>query len=217
VVLEYFLYDTTYNNTLVDRSNISFAPTPPYDEIYIDYFIPETQPLYFYRESGGTIVLNQQSFIDEYINSITPLPTPNDYIKQSSLDFAKTVFDEYSATTANILSNIETELNLKASKISPVFTSSIIVNGIFNLLLDNSSAGNDTYTATNPNFTVLVGGLFVIFKPKVNNTGPCTLNLNGFGAKNILNRDYTTIANNDLRANAYIPLIYDGTSWILMW
>ena len=78
MALEYFKYITTYGNTIVDRSNSSFAPVPPYGQIYIDYFIPQTQPLYLYRNvggSGGTIVVNTQENIDNYLNATELPPT----------------------------------------------------------------------------------------------------------------------------------------------
>ena len=96
MALEYFLYHTTYHNTLVNRSNISFAPFLPYAQIYIDYFIPDIQPLFLYRESGGTIIHNQQSFINEYINSLMPPATPTDYVQFST-------FSDYSSTTATLI------------------------------------------------------------------------------------------------------------------
>lgn len=121
---------------------------------------------------------------------------------------ARTTFETYTGTTAP---------EKFAPKESPILNNSVVVNGTLNLLLDNHAGSNDTYTATNPNITQLVGGLFIIFKPRTSNIGSCTLNINGMGAKNILNRDYSNVANNDVRANAYVPMIYDGTSWILMW
>jgi hypothetical protein len=70
---EYFLYTTEFNNTLVDRSNSSFAPLPPNTgEIFINFFIPPNQPLYLYRESGGTIILNDDQTIKDYLNATVP-------------------------------------------------------------------------------------------------------------------------------------------------
>ena len=40
MALEYFLYNTNYGDTIVNRSYTSFSPVNPYEEIYIDYFIP---------------------------------------------------------------------------------------------------------------------------------------------------------------------------------
>jgi hypothetical protein len=77
---EYFLYHTGYSNTLMERSNTSFAPSPPYGEIYIDYFIPEIQSLYLYRESGGTIIYNSQETIEEFVNDIVSPPNYDDYL-----------------------------------------------------------------------------------------------------------------------------------------
>jgi len=79
MAFEYFLYRTDFNNTLVDRSDTSFAPLPPNTgQIFIDYFIPEIQPLYLYRESGGTIVINDDATIKAYLNATIP-PTEDDY------------------------------------------------------------------------------------------------------------------------------------------
>ena len=88
---EYFLYNTLYSNVLVDRSNTSFAPAPPYEEIFIDYFIPEIQPLYLYRETGSTIVLSDEDIIDTYLEG-TALPQRDDIVIQNQ-------FTGYTATT----------------------------------------------------------------------------------------------------------------------
>lgn len=92
MAFEYFLYDTNFSNTLVDRSNNSFAPLPPNTgEIFIDFLIPNTQPLYLYRESGATIVLNDQATIDAYLNSTNP-PSDGSTVNQGE-------FTGYTATT----------------------------------------------------------------------------------------------------------------------
>ena len=92
---EYFLYTTDYNNTLVDRSDTSFSPAPPYNEILIDYFIPNIQPLYLYRNSGGTggtIVLNDQATINAYLEGTAAAPQGDDEVLQYE-------FTGYTATT----------------------------------------------------------------------------------------------------------------------
>ena len=94
MALEYFLYTTEYNNTLIERSNNTFAPLPPNTgEIYIDYMIPEIQPLYLFRESGGTIVLNDETTVNDYIQEISPPPTTEDSVTYGA-------FTGYTATTA---------------------------------------------------------------------------------------------------------------------
>lgn len=68
--MEYYLYDTLFNNTLIKRSKTSFAPlSPDTGEILIDYFIPNNQPLYYYREVSGEIVLNSEINIENYLKS----------------------------------------------------------------------------------------------------------------------------------------------------
>ena len=100
MALQYFLYDMTYGNTIVDRSNISFAPSPLYGEIHIDYFIPETQPLYLYANSGGTggtIIVNSQENIDAYLGATELPPTPDGNVTYGEFTGATTAL---SATTA---------------------------------------------------------------------------------------------------------------------
>jgi len=98
---EYFLYNTFYSNTLVDRSNTSFAPLPPYDEIFIEYFIPEIQPLYLYRETGNTIVLNDESTINSYLEG-TSTTEANDIVIQ----------DNFTGYTASTEIKIDTKHNI---------------------------------------------------------------------------------------------------------
>lgn len=110
MAFEYFKYNTGYTNTLVARSNISFAPLfPPYKEIYYDILIPETQPLYLYRESGNTIIPNTQEDVDAYLNSsgVTLPPTPDGNV----------TYDEYTGTTY--------ELNQKINAISGITSNGI--------------------------------------------------------------------------------------------
>lgn len=116
MALEYFLYTTIYDNTLVERSNNSFAPLPPdTGEIHVDYFIPNYQPLYYYKESGGTIVVNSEDNINEYLQGTAPAPEAEDNVVQYQ-------FTGYTATT-------DTKIDNKINKITgaggqvPVFIS----------------------------------------------------------------------------------------------
>lgn len=105
MALQYFLYDTTYGNTIVDRSNTSFAPSPPYGQIYIDYFIPETQPLYLYANSGGTggtIIINSQVNIDNYLGATEQPPTPDGNVTYGEFTGSTTAL---SASTAALETN----------------------------------------------------------------------------------------------------------------
>jgi hypothetical protein len=94
-MLQYFLYNTLYGNTIVDRSDTSFSPVPPYGEIYIDFSIPEIQPLYFYANSGGTggtIIVNSQANIDAYLGSTEVSPTADGNV----------TYGEFTGTTDNL-------------------------------------------------------------------------------------------------------------------
>lgn len=96
MAFQYFLYNTNYGNTIVDRSGTSFTPVPPYAELYTDYFIPETQPVYLYRVTGTTIIVNTQTNVDDYLNSTELPPTPEGNV----------TYGEFTGTTTELQQNI---------------------------------------------------------------------------------------------------------------
>ena len=93
---EYFKYTATYNNTLVDRSDTTFSPVPPYGELLSSYYIVPKQELYYYRVSGSTIVLNDQVTIDAYLESIESPAGYLDNVQQ----------DEFTGETTNLQTQI---------------------------------------------------------------------------------------------------------------
>ncbi len=93
MALEYFLYTELYNNTLIDRSDTTFAPLPAdTGQIYIDFLIPETQPLYLFKEDAGLIVPNNDANVNSYLEGTAPPIQVGDSVTQH-------VFTGYTATT----------------------------------------------------------------------------------------------------------------------
>lgn len=75
----------------------------------------------------------------------------------------------------------------------------------------------DTYVISLvPALTAYTAGLQIIFKANTANTGAASINVNGLGAKTIVKRVNTALANNDILANMFCLLIYDGTNFVLM-
>lgn len=78
------------------------------------------------------------------------------------------------------------------------------------------TAANDTYVATLiPAIDAYVDGMVIHFKAKTANTGACTLNVNGKGAKAIKkHRDQDTVTG-DIEAGQIVTVIYDlsNTVW----
>ena len=149
---QYFLYRTDLNNTLVDRSNTSFAPLPPNtNEIFIDFFIPNTQPLFFYRESGNNIVLNSQQNIDEYLQEINP-PQPDDFVTQNE-------FTGYTVTTDSRLDDVELISDIALTGVTNLGTGTIIgdVDGRNTTLKSISVLGNLSLSG-DANNIVISGG-----------------------------------------------------------
>ncbi len=91
----------------------------------------------------------------------------------------------------------------------------ITINGSINFAVD--AQASDTYVITlDPAPTAYFTGMPVIFKAKTANTTACTINVNGLGAKSIVKAVSTALATNDILANMFCLLIYDGTNFVLM-
>ena len=95
----------------------------------------------------------------------------------------------------------------------------------FTTLISNLRSGSGIKTGTDtgsantyalnldPAITAYVDGLEVWFKPANSNTGASTLNVNGLGAKAIKKYGLEALSANDLRANYWIGVKYDGTQF----
>jgi hypothetical protein len=88
------------------------------------------------------------------------------------------------------------------------------INGPINFGLDSSA--NDTYTCAIPGIYKYTTGMIVFAKMNTANSLVCTLNVNGLGAKSILKRVSTAMASNDILANMFCMLVYDGTNFIIL-
>ena len=78
------------------------------------------------------------------------------------------------------------------------------------------TASNDTYVAQISGVNSYTAGLFVLLNPVTDNTGACTLNINGLGAKNIKTLLAQDPDNNHIDAAQIVPLCYDGTNFVIM-
>lgn len=78
------------------------------------------------------------------------------------------------------------------------------------------AGSNDTYVATlSPAPAAYITGEHYRFKANTANTGACTINFNGLGAKAIKKAAggiTTDLADNDIRAGQWVDLVYDGTN-----
>jgi len=133
---EYFIYTTLFNNTLTGRSDTSFAPLPPNTgEILTSQFVPTNQPLYLWKEDGGSIVPNDQATIDEYLDATQP-PQPENPINLGT-------FTGYTATTHQQIEQLSTEVPLYA--FSKTQANGTFDDG-FNLSVNRVSIGTYDYT-----------------------------------------------------------------------
>ena len=76
----YLVYRTDFGNTIVRESQTPSATGGTEQEILTSAFIPQIQPLYFWRESSGSIVPNIESNINDWLQYIAPAPTPYDTV-----------------------------------------------------------------------------------------------------------------------------------------
>lgn len=79
------------------------------------------------------------------------------------------------------------------------------------------AGSDDTYVITlDPAPTSYTAGMVVHFKANTVNTGACTLNVNGLGAKTIVKEYNITLADGDIKAGQLVSVIYDGTNFQML-
>lgn len=75
------------------------------------------------------------------------------------------------------------------------------------------SVGTDAYAITiTPAITAYAAGQEFTFKAGTANTGACTLNVSGLGAKDIKKNYNEDLATGDIVANQIVKVVYDGTN-----
>lgn len=79
-----------------------------------------------------------------------------------------------------------------------------------------ASGTSTAYSASlNPGPASLTAGLTVRLRFGTANTGPCTLNVNSLGEKDVRKYDQQPLVASDIAANTIHELVYDGTYWLL--
>jgi hypothetical protein len=66
-----------------------------------------------------------------------------------------------------------------------------------------------------PALTVYTSGMPIYFKSAAANTGACTININGLGAKPIKNTSGLDPAANDIASGAIVEIVYNGTNFVM--
>jgi hypothetical protein len=91
-----------------------------------------------------------------------------------------------------------------------------IIKHLFSSRFAADAGSTDTYVATLfPAPVAYETGQHYRFKANTANTGACTVNFNGLGAKTIKKAAggiTTDLADNDIRAGQWVDLVYDGTN-----
>ena len=75
-----------------------------------------------------------------------------------------------------------------------------------------ANSGSDSYTITVPGVTTYVEGQTFKFKADVANTGACSLNVNGLGAKSLKNSVSSDLVTGNILLGQDVVVIYDGTN-----
>jgi hypothetical protein len=90
------------------------------------------------------------------------------------------------------------------------------LNTFSNYLVDTGAANAYIVTLGAGLTCSLAAGLTVQFKAANVNTADSTLNVNGTGAKNILNANGAALGPGQIPASAIISVMYDGTQYLLL-
>lgn len=96
-------------------------------------------------------------------------------------------------------------------------TGKIILSAMDGSRYAADAGGDDTYAVTlDPAPAAYYAGMEVNFKPTTANTGACTLDVNGLGAKTIKKNVSSDLDTGDILANQIVKVIYDGTNFQLV-
>jgi hypothetical protein len=169
------------------------------------------------------------------VNSITGLATPTagETTKAANIAYVNAVAiagaSDATTTTKGIVEEA-TQAEIAAGTAAGATAARLFTNpstlaphvqsGAWLYAAEDGSGSDDTYTAAlTPALTAYTTGMVVTIKITVANTGACTLNLNGLGAKNI--KKYATGAladpeTGDIVANQFCMFYYDGTQMVLI-
>lgn len=89
------------------------------------------------------------------------------------------------------------------------------INGTTNFAADAGS--NDTYAITlAPAPTAYTTGMTITFTANTANTGACTINVNGLGAKALKKAVSTDPGDNFIKVGSVVVAVYDGTNFQMM-
>src|SRR3990167_3369866 len=123
----------------------------------------------------------------------------------------------YAEEGVEVISGFDTEKDLPVvnNEIRKLDDRGQNLDGRVNTLEDiyaADSASNDTYVislGTAP--TAYTTGMAVYFKATTANTGACTLNVNGLGAKSLKSLHDQDPADNYIEAGSIVHVLYDGS------
>ncbi len=103
-------------------------------------------------------------------------------------------------------------------------------NGIYPLAVDSAgsivaktinfaadTASSDAYAiALSPAIASYTTGQMIVFTAVTANTGACTVNVNGLGAKALLSLNDVVPPNSYIEAGSVVVAVYDGTSFLMI-
>lgn len=115
--------------------------------------------------------------------------------------------DTDTALTANSDTKIATQKAVKAYVLANVNPTGASWNEYA-----ADAGATDAYAITLTGLTAYATGQTFKFKANTANTGACTLNINGLGAKTIKKDVSSDLATGDILANQIVTVIYDGTN-----
>jgi len=122
MAFRYLIYRTDFGNTIVRENPTNNSTGGTEQSLFSDFVIPEIQPLYLWRITGGTdVVPNTDQNINNWLDHITPI-SPDDsinyniftgYTAQTQTDIdTKVSFTIFSGYTAQTQTDLDNKINI---------------------------------------------------------------------------------------------------------
>jgi len=124
--------------------------------------------------------------------------------------------DQWSITADGDLipNSASNDIGSSSYPINDIYATGAVIDNI-NFAAD--AEASDTYKITlDPAPTAYTTGMMIIFTANTANTGACTLNVNGLGAKSIKKLHDQDPGNNDIEATSVVMVVYDGTNFQML-
>lgn len=225
----YHAYGDTINRPLAANGHVIHSQAPGDDAFATQLYLTSSSDRIFFRRKASGV---WASWVEITLNSIDNMFTASQTIKNGSpsvklfdtdsnnqvwlMHDANAAYLQHRDSAGVFVKNLMVLANDGSSQLMDGKQVSFLTDYIRQPGYGTTAGSANTYTLTlSPALAAYAAGVCVSVKINVANTGASTINVNGLGAKAILDSKGAALIANKLRLDVVYTLRYNGTSFIL--